>query len=109
MEDIRKFNGKIIGFDPVGIKYSIDREIFTKGGSPLVLGMKKLIPQCFLHELQNSEDYLYKIFPNGNFGLLGQEAIELVNNATSLLQFISFEKCKQANLSVEWEMFCDTE
>ena len=60
-----------------------------------------------LHELQNSEDYLYKTSPNGNFGLLGQEAIELVKNATSLLQFISFEKCKQANLSVEWEMFCN--
>ena len=59
-----------------------------------------------LHDLTNSEEYLYKITDKGNYGLLGEEAIELVKNATSLLQFISFEKCKQANLSVEWEMFC---
>ena len=59
-----------------------------------------------MHDLTNSEDYLYKITDKGNYGLLGEEAIELVKNATSLLQFISFEKCKKANLSVEWEMYC---
>ena len=59
-----------------------------------------------LHDLTNSEDYLYKKSDSGNYGLLGKEAIELVKEATSLFQFISFEKCKQANLSVEWEMYC---
>ena len=59
-----------------------------------------------LHGLTNSEEYLYKN-DSGKYGVLGEEAIELVTEATSLLQFISFEKCKQANLSVEWEMFCE--
>ena len=79
IDDIKKFNGHHVGFDP-----------------------------CMLHDLENSEDYIYHKpeKPTGKYGLLGQKAIELVKDATALLQFISFEKCRQANLSVQWEMYC---
>ena len=60
-----------------------------------------------LHELTNSEEYLYKKSERGATGLLGASAIELVKDATALLQFISFEKCRQANLSIEWELYCE--
>ena len=60
-----------------------------------------------LHELTNSEEYLFKKSERGTYGLLGQNAIEFVKDATSLLQFISFEKCRQANLSIQWELYCE--
>ena len=59
--------------------------------------------KCNLHLPCNWEVYCFK----HDGGLLGQDAIHLVENVTSLLQMITFEKYKQGNLSVEWSMFCE--
>ena len=42
------------------------------------------------------------------YGLLGKDAISLVENVTSLLQMITHEKFRQGNLSIEWQMFCES-
>ena len=60
-----------------------------------------------MHIGDNWESYEFK-HENKSFGFLGESAILLVEQCTSLLQMVTFEKYKMSNLSVEWQMFCET-